>query len=404
MPDPTASGRTSEERVRQAWASTPRAPRGSLGEVAALFLKLGLIAFGGPAAHVAMMRREVVERRGWISDQDFLDLFGAANLIPGPTSTEMAILLGYVRAGWPALILAGTLFILPAMLLVLAIAWAYVRFGSLPEGGWVLYGIKPIIIAIIAQALWGLSKSAFKDWLLPGVSVAVIFLYFIGWDVILLLFGAGVLIVIVHAARRGQLPHSIAAAPPTALPGLASWSAAGIPFSFPVLFLTFLKIGAVAYGSGYVLLAFLRSDFVVRLHWLTDRQLIDAIAVGQFTPGPVFTTATFIGYLTGGLRGALLATVAIFLPSFIFVALIYPLIPRVRDSPAARAFLDGATAAALGLMAAVTWQLGRAAVVDATTALMAILAFGVLLRFRVNSAWLVIGGGLLGVAVKAAFG
>ncbi|HKV44634.1 MAG TPA: chromate efflux transporter [bacterium] len=366
-----------------------------------MFLKLGVIAFGGPAAHVAMMRREVVDRRGWIGDQEFLDLFGAANLIPGPSSTEMAIFLGYVRAGWPALILAGTLFILPAMLIVMALAWAYVRFGSLPQSEWVLYGIKPVIIAIIVQALWRLSKTALKDWLLGGLTIAVILLYVRGGNVVDLLVGAGAFIAIVHGARRRQLSQFIAAVPPAAL---GSPVAAGAPFSMPVLFLTFLKIGAVTYGSGYVLLAFLRSDFVVHLHWLTDRQLIDAIAVGQLTPGPVFTTATFVGYLTGGLRGALLSTLGIFLPSFIFVALIYPLIPRVRRSPTARAFLDGVTAAALGLMAAVTWQLGRAAVIDVATAGMAVAALGVLLRSRVNSAWLVIGGALLGVVIKLIVG
>ena len=365
-----------------------------------MFLKLGLTAFGGPAAHVAMMRQEVVQRRRWLSDEAFLDLFAAANMIPGPSSTEMAIFLGYVRAGWPAMILAGGLFILPAMIIVVAFAWAYVRFGSLPQGAWILYGVKPAIVAIIAHAIGGLSRSAFKDRLLAVAAVAIVYLYLIGGNVILLLFGAGLLIALVRGIGHGRLPRAAGALPPLALPGLISSIAAGLPFSLPTLFLTFLKIGAVTYGSGYVLLAFLRSDFVVHLRWLTDQQLIDAIAVGQVTPGPVFTTATFIGYLTGGLRGALLATLGIFLPSFIFVALIYPFISRVRRSPTARAFLDGVTAAALGLMAAVTWQLGRAAIVDLPTALMALLAFGLLVRRRPNSAWLVLGGGLLGVAVK----
>jgi chromate transporter len=400
MTDPIDPHRRSEERTEQSQESRSRGPRGSLGEVAALFLKLGLIAFGGPAAHIAMMRQEVVQRRKWLSDPEFLDLFAAANLIPGPSSTEMAIFLGYVRAGWPALVLAGTFFILPAMVLVLACAWAYVRFGSLPQAAWVLYGIKPVIIAIIAQALWGLSKSAFKDRLLVVLSLAVVFVYLAGGNVILLLFGAGLLIALVRSLRDGRLSHPAAALPPTTHPILWSTAAVGIPFSLSALFLTFLKIGAVTYGSGYVLLAFLRSDFVVHLHWLTDRQLIDAIAVGQFTPGPVFTTATFIGYLIGGFRGALLATLGVFLPSFIFVPLIYPLIPRLRHSPTARAFLDGVTAAALGLMGAVTWQLGRTAIVDVATAVMMLLAFGLLLRVRMNSAWLVVGGALVGVAIK----
>jgi chromate transporter len=387
--------------LRERTSQLPRVKRGSLGEVAALFLKLGLTAFGGPAAHIAMMRQEVVQRRKWLSDQEFLDLFAAANLIPGPSSTELAIFLGYVRAGWPALILAGALFILPAMVIVLALAWAYVRFGYLPQGEWILYGIKPVIIAIIAQALWDLSKSALHDWLLAALTIVVISWYFIGGNVILLLFGAGVFTALVRGLRHGRLSPLAVAIPPAALPGLVSSVAAGVPFSLPTLFLTFVKIGAVTYGSGYVLLAFLRSDFVVSLHWLTDKQLIDAIAVGQLTPGPLFTTATFIGYLTGGFPGAMLATLGIFLPSFIFVALVYPLIPRIRHSPAARGFLDGATAAALGLMAAVTWQLGRAAIVDLATAVVTILAFGLLLRFRTNSAWLVGGGALFGIAAKS---
>ena len=397
MTNPIVSGRDSPQ-------PPPRGTRGSLGEVAALFLKLGCIAFGGPAAHIAMMRQEVVQRRRWVSDQEFLDLFAAANLIPGPTSTEVAIFLGYVRAGWPALILAGTLFILPAMVIVLAIAWTYVRFGSLPPAEWILYGIKPVIIAIIAQALWELAKSAFHDWLLAALSIAIIVLYLIGGNAIALLFGAGAVIALLRRARHGQLSHLTAAIPPAALLGVGSPVAVGVPFSLSTLFLTFLKIGAVTYGSGYVLLAFLRGDLVVRYHWLTDKQLIDAIAVGQFTPGPLFTTATFVGYLTGGLRGAVLATLGIFLPSFVFAAFVYPLIPRLRQSPTARAFLDGVTAAALGLMAAVTWQLGRTAIVDIATAVIAILAFGFLLRFRMSSAWLVVGGALLGVARKAILG
>jgi len=401
MTDPIDSGDRSEERIEPTQESPPRGTRGSLGEVAALFLKLGLIAFGGPAAHIAMMRQEVVQRRRWLSEQEFLDLFAATNLIPGPSSTEMAIFLGYVRAGWAALILAGALFILPATVMVLALAWAYVRFGSLPQGAWVLYGIKPVIIAIIAQAVWGMSKSAFKDWLLAVLSIVVVVLYLIGGNVILLLFGSGILVTLLRGVRLGRLSRLAAAIPPVALPGLGSSVAIGVPFSLSTLFLTFLKIGAVTYGSGYILLVFLRSDFVAQLHWLTDQQLVDAIAVGQFTPGPVFTTATFIGYLTGGLRGALLATLGIFLPSFIFVALMYPLIPRVRHSVTARAFLDGVTAAALGLMAAVTWQVGRTAIVDVATAAMTILALGLLLRSRMNSAWLVIGGALLGVAMKS---
>ncbi len=367
-------------------------------EVALLFLKLGLISFGGPAAHIAMMRREVVQQRRWLSDAEFLDLLGASNLIPGPTSTEMAIFLGYTRAGWPALILAGTLFILPAMLLVLAFAWAYTRFGTTPQATWLLYGIKPVIIAVVIQALWGLGRTAVKGLPLVALGVAVAGLYLLGLNPLGLLLGGGLLVLLVrNAARLRQLAGLALAAPVLGLPGLVAVASA-VPYSPAVLFLTFLKIGAVLYGSGYVLLAFLRADFVENLGWLTDRQLIDAIAVGQFTPGPVFTTATFIGYLVGGVPGALLATLAIFLPSFVFVALVYPLVPRLRRSPWTSAFLDGVNVAALGLMAAVTWILGQAALVDPFTAAIALVTLVLLVRFQVNSAWLVAGGGVLGVA------
>jgi chromate transporter len=374
-------------------ASEPRLRQGTVGEVAALFLRLGLTAFGGPAAHIAMMRREVVERRRWLTDAEFLDLLGVANLLPGPSSTEMAIFLGYLRAGPLALLAAGGLFILPAMVMVLAIAWAYVRFGTLPQVQWALYGVKPVIIAIIAQALWGLAQTAFQERWLAAVAAAVAVLYLLGANVIALLLGAGAAVVLARRVRG-----SAAAVPPLA--GAAAASAA--PFSLLALFLTFLKIGAVTFGSGYVLLAFLRSDLVLRLHWLTDRQLIDAVAVGQFTPGPVFTTATFIGYLTGGLRGAIVATVAIFLPGFVLVPIAYPLVPRIRRSRSARAFLDGATAGALGLMAAVTWQLARAGIVDVVTAAVAVVSFAILIRFRLNSAWLVLGGAAVGALAKLA--
>lgn len=370
-------------------------------EVAVLFLRLGFTAFGGPAAHIAMMRDEVVRRRKWVTEQQFLDLLGASNMIPGPTSTEMAIYLGYVRAGWLGLILAGTLFILPAMMIVLALAWAYVRYGSSLQATALLYGIKPVIVAIIVQALVGLSKTAVKGVLLALVGIAVLVLYFFDISPIVLLLGGGLLVMLIENVRdrSGELAVMV---PPGLLP------LAGMPmvtsivgFSLGILFLTFLKIGALVYGSGYVLLAFLRDDFVTRLGWLTDRQLIDAVAVGQFTPGPVFTTATFIGYLVGGLPGALLATVGIFLPSFVFVAAAYPVVSRLRASPWPRAFLDGVNVAALGLMAAVTWQLGRAALIDPLTVAVAILTAALLFRFKVNSAWLVIGGGIIGLAVLA---
>jgi chromate transporter len=386
----------------------PPIERGSLREVATLFLKLGCIAFGGPAAHVAMMRQEVVQRRNWLSDQRFLDLFGAANLIPGPSSTELAIFLGYVRAGWPALILAGVLFIAPAMLMVLAFAWAYVHFGHLPAVGWLLYGIKPVIIAIIAQALYGLGRTAIKGPVLAVLGLSVLGFYFAGVNVILLLFGGALFYALLQNARRlrsrsvGLLV--LPAGTPTLGGILTAISFTGASVNLLTLFLTFLKLGVVVYGSGYVLLAFLRPDFVQHLHWLTDQQLVDAVAVGQFTPGPVFTTATFLGYLFAGLPGALLATLGIFLPSFLFVPLVFPVVSRLRRSSWTSALLDGVNAAALGLMAAVALQLGKVSIIDPITVAVALVALAILLRFKPNSAWLVVGGGVVGVASRLLIG
>lgn len=324
-----------------------------------------------------------------MTDAEFLDLVGASNLIPGPTATEMAIFLGYARGGWRALILAGSLFILPAVLLVLAIAWAYVRFGSVPQATWLLYGIKPVIIAVVIQALLSLTKAAAKGPFLVAVGVVVAALYFLGVSpVAVMLGGALVVLVVDNAARlRTSAPSALL------VPGSGLFLATtATPFSLGVLFVTFLKIGLVLFGGGYVLLAFLHADFVDRLGWLTDRQLIDAVAVGQFTPGPLFTTATFVGYVVGGLSGAIVATVAIFLPSFVIAALVFPLVPRLRRSPWLGAFLDGANASAVGLMAAVTWQLAQAAAVDWFSLVLAALAALVLLRFKPNPAWLVVGG------------
>jgi chromate transporter len=367
-------------------------PKAEKTEVASLFLKLGVIAFGGPAAHIALMRQEVVERRGWLGQQEFLDLLGASNLIPGPTSTELAIYLGYTRAGRVGLLLAGGLFILPAMLLVLAFAWAYVQFGATPQVGALLYGIKPVIVAVVLQAIYGLVRTAVKSWALGLVVVASVGMYAAGLNPLLPLFGLAVLVMLLE--NRARVLGAALLVPPD----LLAQTAAPVGFSLGTLFLTFLKIGATLYGSGYVLLAFLHDDFVARLGWLTDQQLLDAVAVGQFTPGPVFTTATFIGYLVGSWPGALVATLAVFLPSFVFVAIVYPLVPRLRASPWTSAFLDGANAAAVGLMAAVTWQLGQASIVDLVTAALAVVAALLLIRFRLNSAWLVLGGGLVGLA------
>lgn len=368
-------------------------------------MRLGCTAFGGPAAHVALMHEEVVRRRAWVSEQEFLDLVGVANLIPGPNSTELAIHLGYRRAGWPGLVVAGTLFIVPAMLLVLAIAWAYVRFGTTPEADALLYGIKPVIIAIVAQALWRLGRAAVKTPLLAAVGVGVLVLYLLGGNEIALLFGGGAAAVLLTGAwqhvRTGSMSAGLVFGPSfigwLTFPAAAS---AAVAFSQATLFLTFFKIGAVLYGSGYVLLAFLRNDFVERLGWLTSQQLLDAVAVGQFTPGPVFTTATFVGYLVGGVPGALVATAGIFLPAFIFVAVTAPLVARLRAVPWTASLLDGVNIAAVGLMAAVFAVLARDAVVDWFSALLAVLAALALWRTMWNSAWFVLAGGALGLGYR----
>lgn len=377
--------------------SLPAIPnmRYRLVEVTLLFLRLGLTAFGGPAAHIAMFRDEIVKRRKWIDDQHFLDLLGATNLIPGPNSTEMAIHLGYVRAGWAGLIAGGAAFILPAMFIVIGVAWVYVHFGTTPEAGWLLYGVKPVIIAIILQAIIGLRKTAIKGPLTAVVGAVALALYLLGVNEIALLFAGGLAVIVgenVHRIKKANLAGIIAPLGGLTLPTLAAGA-----FNLPVMFLIFLKIGAVLYGSGYVLLAFLRADFVTRLGWLTDQQLIDAVAIGQVTPGPVFTAATFIGYILGGLPGALLATLGIFLPSFIFVAVSNPLIPRLRNSPWASGLLDGVNVVSLGLMAAVTWQLGRASIIDPFTIALGLVAVLLLFRFKINTAWLVLGGAAAGL-------
>jgi len=382
-------------------------PQGRVGEVARLFLRLGFTAFGGPAAHVALFRDEVVTRRRWITDAHFLDLLGATNLIPGPNSTEMAIHVGYVRAGWRGLLAAGLCFVLPAALIVLGLAVLYVEYGTTPAAEWLLYGIKPVIIAIIAQAMWGLFRTALKGWGLAVLGAAVFALYLAGVSEILLLLGGGVLYMLVYNADRLRRTHWRVGALALAMPGLpgtllastaATAAAAASPVSLLTLFLIFLKIGSVLYGSGYVLLAFLRGDFVERLGWITNQQLLDAVAVGQVTPGPLFTAATFIGYLVGGFSGALLATAGIFLPSFLFVWISNPFIPRLRRSVWLSGLLDGVNVAALGLMAAVTLELGVSAIRDAITMALALASAVLLIRFRVRSTWLIAGGGLVGLA------
>jgi chromate transporter len=374
--------------------------KGRVAEVAKVFFRLGLIGFGGPAAHIAMMRDDVVRRRGWLDDDSFLDLLGATNLIPGPNSTEMAIHLGYLRAGWPGLIAGGVSFMLPAVVIVTALAWAYVRYGQVPAAGWLLYGVKPIVLALIVNALWSLGRRAVRGPLTAAVGLAVMGLSLAGKHEITLLFAGGLVVLAASLWRRRAAPPPSAAALALALPAGAGAVVFAAP-SLSVLFLTCLKIGAVLYGSGYVLLAFLRADFVTRLGWLTDQQLLDAIAVGQVTPGPLFTSATFIGYLVQGLPGALVGTLGIFLPSFAFVLLSRPLLPRLRRSPHLSALLDGVNVAALGLMAAVGLQLVRASIVDGPTAAMGLAAMALLAWGRINPTWIVLGGGALGLALRA---
>jgi chromate transporter len=365
-----------------------------------LFLRLGATAFGGPAAHIAMMEDEVVVRRKWLSREKFLDLIGATNLIPGPNSTEMAIHVGYLRAGFAGLLVAGACFILPATIIVGAIAWAYVQFGKLPEVGAVLYGVKPVVIAVVAQALWRLGRSAVRTKLLLGVAVVATVLGFLGVNELAILFGSGVFVILVKSMnrwRKSTLPVLLLAAFPTSTAAVATGA---VSFGLWPLFLVFVKVGALLFGSGYVLLAFLRADLVERLHWLTESQLLDAVAVGQVTPGPVFTTATFVGYVLGGLPGAVVATVGIFLPAFFFVGVSGPLVPKLRKSWIAGAALDGVNVGALAMMATVTWYLGRAAIIDLPTIVLAIASGLLLLRYRLNATWLVLGGAAIGLLTK----
>lgn len=397
----------SDERKQEHPSPSTRTER--VLELARLFLRLGFTAFGGPAAHIALYHDETVKRRKWLSDQQFMDLLGATNLIPGPNSTEMTIHIGYLRAGWAGLLVSGWSFILPSTFMVLAIAWGYVHYGALPEITWLLYGIKPVVIAIILQALWALGRTAIKDYLTAAAALFSLLLYILGANPILALVLGGLMVFagkllpdLLRKSANGLwlLPsgwlaqHFAGSALDPATHGAA-------PFNLSTLFFVFLKIGSVLYGSGYVLLAFLHTDFVANLGWLTDQQLLDAISIGQVTPGPVFTTATFIGYVLGGVPGALLSTLGIFLPSFFFVALSNPLIPRLRSSKVTARLLDGINAASLGLMAAVAWQLAQSAFVDLPALFAGLVSAALLLRFRLNSTWLVLGGAVFGLLRSA---
>ncbi|MEZ4709151.1 MAG: chromate efflux transporter [Caldilineaceae bacterium] len=371
----------------------------ALREVAKLATRLGFTAFGGPAAHIAMLHDEVVVRRQWIDEQHFLDMIGATNLVPGPNSTEMIIHVGYEKAGWRGLIVGGLCFILPAALIVGVLAWAYVKYGASPQGEALLYGIKPVIIAIVVQALYRLGQKAVKNALLLVVGVAVFGLYLWGFNELVLLFGGGFLVAIFQVWRKNAMSAML---PLLGAGGLSTLTVQTLQFAsvkLDQLFLVFLKVGLLLYGGGYVLLAFLRNDLVLRLGWLTDQQLLDAVAIGQFTPGPLFTTATFVGYVLAGVPGAIVATVGIFLPAFCFVAMLKHIIPIMRRSIWTAALLDGVNVGALGLMMGVTWQLGRAAIMDWLTALLAVVSAVILFRWQINSAWLVLAGAVIGLIV-----
>jgi chromate transporter len=356
------------------------------------------------------MRDEVVARRRWMTEAEFLDLLGATYLIPGPNSTQMAIHIGYRRAGWPGLVVAGICFIAPAAAIVLLCAWAYKKYGALPQAQAILYGVKPAIIVIVARAIFVLARTAVKNPYYAGLGIAALILAILGVDVLVLLFAAGALVATVYwlsqpgrQSPRGLLwVYGITVsmiALPDALTRL-SRNPGRTPYSPQALFAFFLKVGMTLYGGGYVLIAFLRDGLVHQWHWLTEAQLLDAVAVGQLTPGPLFTTATFVGYLTGGVIGALIATSAIFLPSFILIAISGPLVPLLRRSRLAGAFLDGVNVSALALMAAVTVQLGKAALSDVYTAVIALACAALLIRYRINSVWLIVAAAVCGTILQ----
>jgi chromate transporter len=367
----------------------------AIGEIFRFFLRLGLTAFGGPAAHIALMEREAVERRGWLRREQFLDLVGGCNLLPGPSSTQVAMALGFTRRGWLGLFTAGVCFIVPASLATLALAWAYVRYGHLPQAQGLLYGAKPVMVAIVAQAVWRLGQLALRGWKLGVLGLVCLVAAFLSWPPITILFLSGGLTLAV-ANRRSQRRATYAlfglpAGPANASAGFAATT------GIVSIAITFLKLGVVVFGSGYVLLAFLKADLVDHLHWITEPQLLDAITAGQVTPGPVFATATFLGYLLHGWSGALVATIGIFLPSFFMAAAVGALAGGMRRSKGAAAFIDGVNVAAVALMAAVGFALAKATLVDVWTSVLAVLSLLLLLRLQVNATWLILAGAAAGI-------
>lgn len=369
----------------------------SLRELAWLFFKLGCVAFGGPAAHISMFEEETVTRRSWLSRHHFLDLVGATNLIPGPNSTEMTMHIGFERSGISGLAVAGLAFIIPATLITALLAWLYTVYGTLPEIQPYLWAIRPAVLAIILSAVWKLGRKAVKNWLLAGLGLLAMSAVFIGVDEVVVLLGIAVVGAVLLMLRKrkatlavlpwiGLGPHMITLQESTSV-------------SLVRLALLFLKVGATLYGSGYVLVAYLQGDLVDRLAWLSQDQLLDAIAIGQLTPGPVLTTATFVGFLLAGPAGAAVATAAIFLPSFLFVLILNPLIPRMRNSPWLSAFLDAVNVAAVGLMAAVLLLLGRASLTSPEAVVVALLSAAAVFLFNLSPVWIIVAAIVLGVLI-----
>jgi chromate transporter len=370
-----------------------------LAEIAVAFLRLGFVAFGGAAAHIALMEEEFVRRRGWLSREEFVDRVGAVNLLPGPSSTEMAIYLGHLRGGIPGLLIAGAAFILPAALMMLAMAWAYVRYGALPQIAGLLWGVKPVVVVLIAQAVWTLGKTALKSRELLVIAAIVLGLAAMRVSTLALLIGTGVAWIVANRFGEKRAAQNSLAFAAASVAGSAATAAA---VTTAGVFVYFLKVGALLFGSGYVLLAVLREDLVTRMHWLTETQLLDGIAVSQATPGPFFTVATFLGYVLSGWRGAALGTVGMFVPAFVYVAVTATALPRLRKSPTAGAFLDGVNAAAVALMAFVGFQFAQGAVVTPLAVVIALVSAVLRFRYRVNSAWLILGGAVCGLVVKFA--
>jgi len=369
-----------------------------LTEIAVAFLRLGFVAFGGAAAHIALMEEEFVRRRGWLSREEFVDRVGAVNLLPGPSSTEMAIYLGHLRGGTPGLLIAGAAFILPAAFMMLAMAWAYVRYGALPQIAGLLWGVKPVVVVLIAQAVWTLGKTALKSRELTVIAAIVVGLAAMHVSTLALLIGTGVAWIVANRFGEKRAAQNVAVAAASVAGGAATAAAV----TTTGVFIYFLKIGALLFGSGYVLLAVLREDLVTRMHWLTETQLLDGIAVSQATPGPFFTVATFLGYVLSGWRGAALGTMGMFVPAFVYVAVTASVLPRLRKSPTASTFLDGVNAAAVALMAFVGFQFAQGAVVTPLAVVIALVSAVLMFRYRVNSAWLILGGAVCGLVVKVA--